>query len=151
MLLILEKEHPEIAISIKEKIKKDFPEQVLSDLSEIKGIVDSFIRIKGISSINWVNNSRHNIDKGKKRISDIRELLVGVVLMFYQPEKIIGLSMGNTRGGVMQNLSQVLDCSNNILSKSTANAIVAFKTYKDFKEEVYSYYYQIIDDLQLFK
>lgn len=134
MVAVLRKEYPEIADVITEKIKETLPDERLTDLSIIEKIISTFKRIKNITVENWTNR------KGKTNITYERELLIAVLLLFYDPEKIMQLVRRNTVPGVLKQASGLIGTSQEVLSMSTPGVIVAFKAYEDFREEVYRIY-----------
>lgn len=134
MVAVLRKEYPEIADIITEKIKETLPDERLTDLSNIEKIVSTFKKIKGIQLESWTNG------KGRTNITYERELLIAVLLLFYDPEKIMQLVRRNTVPGVLKQASCLIGTSQEVLSMSTPGVIVAFKAYEGFREEVYRIY-----------
>lgn len=134
MVAVLRKEYPEIADIITEKIKETLPDERLTDLSDIEKIVSTFKKIKGIQLESWTNG------KGRTNITYERELLIAVLLLFYDPEKIMQLVRRNTVPGVLKQASCLIGTSQEVLSMSTPGVIVAFKAYEGFREEVYRIY-----------
>lgn len=134
MVAVLRKEYPEIAQVITEKIKDTLPEERLTDLSNIERIVATFKKIKGIKVDSWTNG------KGRVNITYERELLLAVLLLFYDPEKIMQLVRRNTLPGILKQASALIGTSQEVLSMSIPGVIVAFKAYEDFREEVYRIY-----------
>jgi hypothetical protein len=134
MITVLRNDYPEIARIISEKINKTLPEQALHNPKLIGQIVASFKNEKGIDELNWI--------KGKSaiKIVESRELLTAVVLMFYHREKILNSSPEKTRSGVLRELRKQIGVSQEVSSKTAANAIVAFKVYENFRQEVYRLY-----------
>ena len=155
MILLLEREHPEIATSIKEKIKRTLPEKTLTDLTKISEIIDAFVKIKGKPD-RWINGWTRTEEKtGKKKGNinpvDYRELLLAVILLFYDPEVVMGLKRSNrAMTGLLIGSSKGIGCSRNTVYQSVQRAITSFKIYRSFKEEVYSLYDQIQREKQLF-
>jgi hypothetical protein len=145
MITVLRREYPEIAISISDKINKNMPERSVTDLTLINQIVASFKKDKGITESQWIKG------KSKIKITESRELLIAVTLLFYHPEKLLQLTSTNTRYGVLKILSELIGTSLEVLSKSVPNVIVAFKAYEDFKIEVYRLYDLIKNENQFFK
>lgn len=145
MVAVLCKEYPEIAAVITEKIKEVLPAEQLTDLSHIKDIIDVFKRIKGIKVDNWTNG------KGKVNITYERELLLAVILLFYDPEKMMQLVQKNTAPGVLKQTSKLTGASQEVLSMSVPGVTVAFKVYEDFRSEVYRIYHLIRTEKGLFE
>lgn len=134
MISVLRKEYPEIAQRITRKIKETLPGEQLTDLSNIGKIIATFKREKQVKTDNWTNG------KGKTNITYKRDLLVAVLLLFYDPEKIMQLVRRNTIPGILKQASVLIGTSQEVLSMSTPGVIVAFKAYEDFREEVYRLY-----------
>lgn len=146
MVTVLRKDYPDIADKIVGKIKETLPSERLKDLSNIGKIVTSFKKIKGIQQLdNWTNST------GKVSITYERELLLGVMLLFYDPEKILQLVRRNTVPGLLKSISHVIKASKSVLSISVPGVIVAFKAYPDFREEVYRLYDLIITENKFFE
>jgi hypothetical protein len=145
MITVLQKDYPEIASMITEKIRISLPECSLDDLQYIDPIVTSFKKEKGITEQNWTEG------KSRVKITESREQLTAIILLFYHPEKLMQLTSGNTRLGVLKTLSGILGTSREVLSLTVANAIVAFKAYEDFRVEVYRLYELIKIENQFFK
>lgn len=145
MITVLRNDYPEIARIISEKINKTLPEQALHNLKYIGQIVASFKNEKGINELHWT--------KGKStiKIVESRELLTAVVLMFYHREKILNSSNEKTRYGVLRELRRQIGVSQEVSSKTAANAIVAFKVYENFRQEVYRLYELIKIENKFFK
>lgn len=136
MVAVLRKEYPEIASIITEKIKETLPGERLDDLSNIEKIVETFKRERKVTVESWTTNST-----GKRsKIIYERDLLIGVILLFYDPEKIMQLVRRQTTNGVMKEAAGLLGTSRETLCASTPNVIVAFRAYADFREEVYRLY-----------
>lgn len=134
MISVLRKEYPEVAQRITRKIKETLPGEQLTDLSNIGKIIATFKREKQVKTDNWTNG------KGKDNITYKRDLLVAVLLLFYDPEKIMQLVRRNTIPGILKQASVLIGTSQEVLSMSTPGVIVAFKAYEDFREEVYRLY-----------
>lgn len=130
MVHVLCKDYPEIASVIAERIKKTLPEERLTDIKQISSIVETFKKEKSISEENWTSG------KTKVKITNPREELIAVILLFYHPEKLLQLTTGKTRYGILKYLSNELGTIPEILSNSASNVIVAFRAYEPFKTEV---------------
>lgn len=137
---VLRREYPEINRLISEKINNSLPERNLSDLTQVDTVVRLFLKTKGLKSFTWHNQPGENK-------TDIRELLMAVVLMFYHPERLYGYGSGKKRTGLGKRLSELTGCKHVIISKNTTSAISAFKTYKSFREEVNKVYMIIKPDI----
>jgi hypothetical protein len=134
MVSVLRKDFPEIAAQISARIKKSLPEERLTDLSKVDMIIASFKKELGISFDCWTNK------KGNTRITYKRDLLIGVLLLFYNPEKLLQLVDQQTMHGVFKRADDILGTSKNVLVMASANVIVAFKAYEEFRSEVYRLY-----------
>jgi len=134
MVSVLRKDFPEIAEQISNRIKTTLPGDRLYDLSSIETIIESFKKERGVTADNWTNS------KGKANITYERELLIAVLLMFYDPEKIMQLVDRQVFKGLLYHASKLIGTTNAVLSMSVPGVIVAFKAYQDFREEVYRLY-----------
>jgi len=134
MITVLRKDYPEIATLITAKISKSLPERSLYDLQHIDQIVASFKLAKGITEQNWTEG------KSEIKIVESRDLLLGVILMFYHPEKLMDLTSLRTKSGVLKNLALALGTKQPVLSLRVAIVIVAFRAYEEFRLEVYRLY-----------
>ena len=134
MVSVLRKEYPEIAEIIAARIKDTLPEEKLYDLSNINLIVTSFKNERGVKVEKWTNC------KGKANITYERELLIAVLLLYYDPEKIMQLTKRQTVNGLLKCTANLIGTSTEILSMSIPAVIVAFKAYESFREEVYRLY-----------
>lgn len=134
MICVLNREHPEIATLIKEKIKKTLPEDRLYDSEKISGVIGAFKRIRGDNV--WLNR-------------DLRDEMLAVVLLFYRPERLLGLQEGKISKLIIP-LARELGVSRNVMSYHVRNAIVAFRVYDKLKKEVYKTYSEIVDEIKPF-
>ncbi len=130
---ILSKEYPEIHFTIRKRIENSIPEK-LQDLELVPQIISSFKKLKGINYSSWTNRDR------EKEISENRGLLLCIVLMFFHPEKVLRMTTQKTRFGVIRDIAKELNCSSTILKTSLPSVIVAFKAYRNFREETYRLY-----------
>lgn len=132
---ILRKDYPEIESRILQRIDDEVP-QKLSDMDLIPVIVSSFKFLKGIGECNWVSTTR-----SREKVNDHRDLLLAVIMLFYHPEKMMMITKDKAKYGLLCKVSYCLGFDENtILSKSLPAVIVAFRAYKDFKEEVHRVY-----------
>lgn len=145
MITVLRKDYPEIASIITAKISNSLPERSLDDLQHIPQIVASFKNAKGITEQNWTEG------KSEIKIVESREQLLAVVLIFYHPEKLMDLTSANTKSGVLKTLAGILKTQRPVLSISVASAVVAFKAYEEFRQEVYRLYELIRIENKFFK
>lgn len=130
---ILRKEYPEVNKRILQRIDNDIPMK-LDDLELIPCIIKSFKVHRGVDHSEWINKL------GSRDISEDRELLLSVVMLFFHPEKLIQLTTEKARYGVMSKMSGELNCGRDVLKKSLTAVIVAFRVYKSFHEEAYRLY-----------
>lgn len=140
VLNVLWKEFPDVANRITDKIKSAMPEIVLSDPNEIKTIVEDYCELKELSLETWCNQP------GQTRITDDRELLLAVVIMFFQPERLNGMCEKQIKRGIVKELSIVMKCSKRVISESILASINNYKIYSDFKFEVHNTYDQLISN-----
>ena len=134
MVSVLRKDYPEIAELIAERITKSLPEKRLHDISNVDLIIESFKKELGISAKCWTNK------KGSIRITDKRDMLIAVLLLFYNPEKILQLVDTSAVRGMFKRASEIIGTSPVILSMTAPNVIVAFRAYEEFRNEVYRLY-----------
>jgi hypothetical protein len=134
MVSVLRKDYPEIAEQISARIKKSLPEERLTDLSKVDLIIASFKKELEISAECWTNI------KGSTRITQKRDLLIGVLLLFYNPEKLLRLVDQRTFCGLFIRASKIIGTSRAILSMTAPNVILAFRAYEEFRNEVYRLY-----------
>jgi len=131
---ILRKEYPEIEYRIQQRIKETVPVK-LEDFDLIPLIISSFKRIKGIEYQSWTGSPG-----GRKKLNIDRDLLLGTIILFYHPEKLMQMTHDKSKHGLMVKVADELSCNRLTLSKSLQPIIVAFKAYREFKEEVYRIY-----------
>lgn len=78
--------------------------------------------------------------------SDVRNIVVAVLLKMYQPELFFG---GASRSGLNISIAKALNCERDTVSKSISKAVFNYKTYIDFRNEVdFVYNILIKRDLQ---
>lgn len=130
VLNVLCNDYPDIASRINQKIQSAMPEMILNDLSELKYIIHEYCKLKGLLYDTWSNQP------GQTRITNERELLLAIVIMFFQPEKINGLHDSRIKQGIVKNLSIHMKCSKEVISQSIACALDNYRIYADFKTEV---------------
>ncbi len=137
VLNVLWKEFPDVANRITDKIKSAMPEVVLSDPNEIKTIVEDYCILNDLNFETWSNQP------GQTRITDDRELLLAVIIMFFQPERLNGMCEKRIKQGIVKELSIVMKCDKAIISQSISSAINNYKIYSNFKGEVHEMYDQL--------
>jgi len=131
---ILRKEYPEIDTKIRQRINELLPEN-LQDLELIPKIINSFKIIKGLNYNSWIS-----LNQNRSEVNDNRDLLFSIVLLYYHPEKILRMTDNRTRYGLISKMSNELKCSSGVLKNTLHAVIVAFRAYKDFREETYRLY-----------
>jgi len=142
-LNVLHRDFPDVVHQVNKKIEESIPKHRLTDLAQMETIISSFKRLKNIDSGFKTNRDNH------RSITKSRALAIAVTLMFYQPERLMGLT--KNRNPYCSLLSRSMNTSAASISQSTSNAIVAFKAYALFRQEVYELYEQIKEENNFFK
>lgn len=137
VLNVLQRDFPDVAEKIMSKIRSSMPEMVLSDTDQVQTVINAYCKIRDIQFDTWSNKP------GIKRITYERELLLTVMIMFFQPEKLNGLSDDVVRYGLIKELSKCMICSKNVISISISNCISNYRIYNDFRNESNEVYNQI--------
>ena len=143
-LNILHRDFPNVVHQVNKKIEESIPKHRLTDYSQIEAIIASFKRIKNIDD-SFKNEREYML----KHVTKQRELAIAIVILFYHPEKLLGLS--NKRNSFCHILSKTIKLPKSSISRTTCNAIFAFKTYAEFRAEVYETYERIKEENQFFK
>jgi len=141
---ILRREYPEVDLCIRKRLDEELPAS-LEDVSLIPLVVRSFKAIKGINSEVWINKG------GNRSISENRDLLVSVIMLLYQPEKVLSISNIRLKRFILSRMAAELNCSRDILKKRISCVIVAFRAYKEFKSETYRLYELIKTEHKFFE
>ncbi|WP_256013153.1 hypothetical protein [Desertivirga xinjiangensis] len=137
MITILNKDYPDVAQCINLKLKDVLPSDRLTDPEEINRIIKSY--------------SLHTGNGGVFADTEDRDVLCAVLLMFYHPEKIMGLDKKRTLNGIVQKVASELSWKPASISQSISRGIVAFKVYSEFREKVNEIYEHIKNENQFFK
>lgn len=157
MLNILHRDFPDVATIISERINEMMPDKIITDASLMPAIIHDFIQVTEIGQIVWRNSKdrvscRLSQDEYRLcKVTEVRELLIAVVLMFFHPERILNLTNSRARCGIIKNLSALLKCDKDLLSKIISNVISYYKTYRTFREEVQYLYSQVNEKGNYFK
>ena len=141
---ILRREYPEVDMSIRKRLDDELPAS-LEDMTLIPTIIRSFKSIKGIQGDPWVNK------RGSRALSENRELLVSVIILLYQPEKILRISNIRLKKFIITRTAAELNCSRDVLKKCISEIIVSFRAYKEFKSESYRLYELIKTENKFFQ
>lgn len=148
ILNILHRDYPDVAVNINRQISQALPAYRLTDYAAISGIVKSFESAAVIAEKHWPQSefvalSLTGDEQRLCKITEVREILIAVVMLFYQPERLLGLDTGCARRGLLKELAEVIDTNRFLLSHSLSNAITRYRAYKSFKAEVDWLYEQI--------
>lgn len=141
ILTILKNEYPEIAKAITQLIDQTLPKSILSDYRLIPAIVTIFKKRTGITQVDWTKSSQLVDttlfdDQKQHKVTEIRSVLIAVMLMLYHPEKLLNVVNENARSGLLLHLSSTLKCNKPTLSYTLSNAIVYYSAYKNFRRIV---------------
>jgi hypothetical protein len=148
---VLRNDYPDIDLIIRRKLDQDIPEQ-LSDLKLITNIVSSFKSLKSITYLQWSRKKEGHREGGHRiGIHEDRELLLSVILLFYHPEKLLRITKERTRYGVIRKTSEILNCPLGSLKMTIPYVIIAFRAYKEFREETYRIYELIKSEHKFFE
>lgn len=131
---MLRKDYPEIESKILSRIDNEIPAK-LDDMSYLPKIVDSFKCIKYANYNSWMNS----VGEPRNEMIENRELLISVILMFYHPEKLMNLNK-KAKYILTIDVAAELGCTNYVIRKTISDVIVAFKAYRQFRDEVYRVY-----------
>jgi hypothetical protein len=145
----LQRNHPDIYQKLTDDISSTLPQGRVSDVGMLRGIVQDFCNLLSFHKINW-KDSRHKelciISEGsvkEYRVTELREILLGVVLLYYHPERIHQVMPGQIKSGLIKELSKQLNVDKATLSLGANNAITYFKAYKAFNENVLYVYNEL--------
>lgn len=83
--------------------------------------------------------------------SEYRKLILAVIMLFYHPDKIILSTSEKTRYGILMAVASEIECSRGMLKMRLADVIVAFKSYKEFRDESYRLYELIKTENKFFQ
>lgn len=140
---VLRKEYPDVIDKITSEYVADLPDNKLTDFSLILQIIESFKKIRGIHVKSFKN------EIGQKKITDERILLLAVILLFFNPERLYGIKR-HDHLKISNAVSKLTDTSQVVLTKSLNDAVLSIKAYKDFKKEVYRLYELIKQENKFF-
>lgn len=147
VVAILRKDFPDVAALIDQRIKEQIPVNILTDLKLVGSIIEDFQNVfihEQNKVVKWYQSKdriwcRLSSDEYRLcKVTEIREMMIAVILMFYHPERLLGLTGENTRtkSGIVKELSKVCKCHKRDISTSLSNAIAYYKVYAGFKNEV---------------
>ncbi|PPK99005.1 hypothetical protein [Parapedobacter indicus] len=139
VLNVLRRDFPNVLEQIETKIKTIIPDVTLSDFGDIRWIVDDYCLAKGVSLKAWMNVP------GFKRITHHREVLVALIIKFYQPERLAGIE-GSFNKGFLLSLSRHLNCTYAVVRYSLAAALSNYNIYPAFRKEVDDLYENFKDN-----
>ena len=143
---ILRKDYPEVATAIHERISVSLPKDRLTDFEYIPQIIAKYEAIKGLRKVCWKNN----LSLRNRSITKMRVELIAVIFIFYQPEKVIGLTGLNAKIGLVQAIAIELKCPRATISQALRAAVADFKNYKIFRQNVHEISMIIKTELKLF-
>lgn len=118
-------------------------------------IVADFCQVLDLHAPNW-RDSRSSVtccmqQLREYRMTEVREVLLGVVLLLFQPERIYQVLPGQVKSGVIKSLSEILNVQKPTLSVGANTAITHFKAYKEFNGDVLYVYQQLINKRNYFE
>ncbi|MDQ7949531.1 MAG: hypothetical protein AAGB30_11060 [Pedobacter sp.] len=142
LLRILHKDYPQVVERISREFKASMPENILTDFDKIPVIIEAFKVVKGL------NDTSFNNDMGRRNSMENREIMLAVIAMFYHPQRLANLVM-REKGGILEAVSKAISIPKKNLSNSLANAIVRFKVYGKFRNEVIQLYNMISKEYKL--
>ncbi|GAA4338606.1 hypothetical protein GCM10023149_48690 [Mucilaginibacter gynuensis] len=141
-LSILHRDYPDVAGQIAQQIHSALPEQRLLDYGMLHHVIDHFKSVTEIDQVSWqqqkdrivcvLSNDDHRLCK----ITEVREMLIAVVMKLYHPERLLGYETSRVKPGLVKALADEICCSRKLLSKNFVAAITRYKAYKGFKTEV---------------
>lgn len=112
------------------------------DLNKLPEIIKQYCSIREIQQESITGRSI------EQAFVAYRKELLAVIIMFYQPEKIHGISKRTTHKGLISRTSDILECSGNNLSNFVNEIVVHFKTYESFYFSVTDTYKKIKESLK---
>lgn len=128
LIEVLNREFPEIYTKIK-SYTVSAPQTKLDDLSKINliiAIVDREVESASNPFSNWT---------GRNKIIHHRQIMVAVVMMFYNPKRLFSI-VTREGSGLIKHLSATTGIKRNILSVALTKVISRIRIYEDFKKEV---------------
>ncbi|WP_231489891.1 hypothetical protein [Pedobacter sp. Leaf170] len=140
---VLRKSYPEVIDKITSDISIALPEHRLTDLTKLASIIQVFNREKQINAEDFSNPSY------KRKTSQNRKLLMALVLLFYNPERLCNITRKETIG-LSKMVSDLTGSHIRSITVSANDAVTLIKIYKDFKIEVYRLYDLINKEFNFF-
>ena len=145
----LQRNHPDIYQKLQDDISSTLPSGRVNDVTLLSQIVKDFCSFLSLDNTNW-KQSRSKVccsfrveTKRDCRITELREILLGVILLYYHPERIYQLMPGQIKSGLIKELTKLLNVDKATLSLSANNAITYFKAYKGFYDDVQHVYNEL--------
>jgi hypothetical protein len=132
---MLRKEYPEIENKIRLRLDTEIPDKLVN-LNYLPAIINSFKAIKGVNYKSWTNS----VGGPRNEMIENRELLLAVIMLFYQPEKIMNLTTAKVKYNLTIRIAEELGCKESLINAALNSVLVIFKAYKSFKEEAYRVY-----------
>lgn len=150
----LQRNHPDIYQKLQNEITSTLPVQKITEIKMLNLIVADFCQLLELKSPDW-RDSRSMIacnaqQQREYRMTEIREMLLGVVLLLFQPERIYQVLPGQIKSGIIKSLSNILNVQKPTLSVGANTAITHFKAYKEFNSDVLYVYHQLINKRNYF-
>ncbi len=142
---VLNREYPDVSRKITDILNSALPTCTVSNSSLIPEIVGRVLALKGIeySSVNWNGKRGYRVPvkilvagKPNYLLSDLRELLVAVIVGLYDPAKLIGYSTMRLKPGILQTFIEYTGSNPVPVYKSVSNAVVHYRIYQSFRSEV---------------
>lgn len=154
MLNILHRDYPDVAGEITRQIDGVLPAFRIGDSRKVPVIVNAFNEAAGITDKDWSRHDRitialSNNDIRLCKITEAREILIAVVLLFFHPARILGLDSGPTKPGMLKELAHITGCTKVVLSQNLGNAVTRYRAYKGFKTEVDYLYEQVKEKINI--
>ena len=133
--------YPEVSRDLKTKIVELIPSPA-AGLERLPEIIKLYCEITGIEVENITGRTIKDV-----YVKNRKELLA-VLMMFYHPEKIHGMTKKRALRGLIFTMSFVLRCRQNNISNSVPEVIVHFRNYKSFSSSVLGIYDEIKNNLK---
>lgn len=153
---LVEKEYPDVYQTLVTRLSESLPAKRLTDLLHACRVVNDLEDLLEIKGIDWTNaeakvSYRIRPDEMRySRVTDVRELLIAVLLLFYQPEKIYRynyspVKRSPAKQGLTKMISEITGISVGQLSHVTINTVSHFQSYKAFRADV-QHLYQALNE-----
>jgi len=145
---VLRRKHPEFYQTLEQDISSTLPEHSLHDVAMLHILLADFCHLLQLGTINWKDSRQHvtcTVGDTRKqcRVTELREMLLGVLLLYYHPERLYQLQPGPIKSGLLKQLTLLLGVDKATLSLNASNAITYFKAYKQFTDDVLHLYHQL--------